>query len=430
METPLSLSTNAQRQLDACVHCGFCLPVCPTYKELGAEADSPRGRLWLLRAAVRGETDGAAADFGRHLDLCLDCRACESACPSGVAYGSVIESARAARFKSTPLWSLMMRWLWLRPAALNRLARLVGLAQRLGLPDGLRDLAGLPVGLVQLAEALPPLRRPDKRLADLPAATPLAAAAAAGRSAGKVAVLVGCVQEALFPGDNAAMGRVLASAGQTVEVPRGQVCCGALHHHAGDLQTARALARRNVAAFAGGEGAIVVNASGCGALMKRYHQLLPDDPSAAVFAARVRDFGELVDGLRLPQPRPLGPARVTYHDPCHLAHGQGVRRQPRDLLARLPGIELVELEEADSCCGSAGVYNLMQWEMATAVLDRKIRFVGATRADWVVTSNAGCALQLRLGARRAGLRVRVRSLSEVLAEAYAPQRQRAGEAPC
>jgi glycolate oxidase iron-sulfur subunit len=409
----LALSPLAEEQLRTCVHCGFCLPVCPTYRELGEEPDSPRGRIWQMGAAARGELDAGAADLRLHLDLCLDCRACETACPSGVGYGAIVESARAALFRPTRLWSLVMRRLWMRPGWFGHLAGALALAQRLGLLRLARAVPGLPAALRAMAPALPPLRGRASRQS-LPQRVPPRVAVR-----GRAAVLLGCVADALFPGDNEAMVGVLTAGGLEVEVPPQQGCCGSLHYHQGDLETARELARRNVAAFAGTEGPVVVNAAGCGAVMKHYDRLLPDDPAASAFAARVRDFSEVAAGLDLPPPRSLGYARVVWHDPCHLSHGQGIRRQPRDLLRAVPGLDVVELQDADSCCGSAGLYNVLQWEMSSAVLERKMETVAAARADWVVTGNPGCLLQLRCGALRAGTAVRVRSLCDVLGEAYA-----------
>ncbi len=410
LPAPLPLPPAAWQALDTCVHCGFCLPACPTYRELGSEADSPRGRIFLMRAAAEGRIGADDPALRLHLDLCLDCRACETACPSGVAYGTIIEGARAAlRQREEPSvgLDLIYRGLLARPGRLAAAARFTAFAQRAGLTRG-RAVRLLPRPLAAMARALPPLsgRAARTRL-------PASVGPAAGTPA---AAFLGCIQDAFFPEDDVAMVRVLAATGHTVAVPRGQVCCGALHVHAGDGEGARELARQNIAAFAGTGGPIAVNAAGCGAALKNYGHLLPDQPAAAAFAARVRDFSELAADL--PPPERAVPARATYHDACHLAHAQRVRAQPRRALDAVPGLEMVELPESDACCGSAGVYNFTQFDMSMAVLDRKMANVRATGADTVVTCNPGCALQLRLGALRAGLHLRVRSLCDVLAEAY------------
>jgi glycolate oxidase iron-sulfur subunit len=411
LPAPLPLPAAAWQAMDTCVHCGFCLPACPTYRELGSEADSPRGRIFLMRSAAEGRIAADDPALRVHLDLCLDCRACESACPSGVAYGTIIEGARAAlrqREPASPGLRFIYRGLLAHPRRLATAARLTAMAQRAGLTRS-RAARLLPRPLAAMAPALPPLSGRAAR-GRLPARVGSGTPAAA---------FLGCVQDAFFPEDDIAMVRVLAATGHAVAIPRGQACCGALHVHAGDEEGARELALRNIAAFAGTEGPIAVNAAGCGAALKAYGHLLPDRPEAAAFAARVRDFSEIAAGL--PPPSQAVRARATYHDPCHLAHAQRVRSEPRRALAAVPGLELVELAEADACCGSAGVYSFTQFDMSMAVLDRKMANVRATGADTVITCNPGCALQLRLGALRAGLgpdALRVRSLCDVLAEAY------------
>ncbi|HVB10560.1 MAG TPA: heterodisulfide reductase-related iron-sulfur binding cluster [Bacillota bacterium] len=415
---PLPMPPLAWQAMDTCVHCGFCLPACPTYRELGSEADSPRGRIFLIRSVAEGRLDASDPAVQGHLDLCLDCRACETACPSGVAYGTIIEGARAAlrlREPASPGLRFIYRGLLAKPRRMAVAARLTALAQRAGLTRG-RAARLLPGPLAALAGALPPVsRQPARRL--LPAHVGSGEAAAA---------FLGCVQDAFFAQDDVDMVRVLAVTGHGVAVPQGQACCGALHVHAGDEEGARELARQNVAAFAGTEGPIAVNAAGCGATLKEYGRLLPDEPAAAAFAARVRDFSELAAALP-PPARPVS-VHATYHEPCHLAHAQRVRAEPRQALRQVPGLDLIELPESDACCGSAGVYNFTQFEMSMAVLDRKMANVRATGADTVVTCNPGCALQLRLGAQRAGLAVDVRSLCSVLAEAYGVGDQAGGAA--
>jgi glycolate oxidase iron-sulfur subunit len=423
---PLPLSAAAARQLDVCVHCGFCLPACPTYRELGAEADSPRGRIDIIGAAFRGEVSAADPDVAHHLDRCLDCRACESACPSGVQYHLLYEEA-VAHFPS--------RRPWLSGGGAEAVA--FGAASGL-IRAGLRRLVQRPRLLawaVRLAPLLPPLRhrlpagmaallpglpRPHQRPARL-RLPPVVAAR--GEKRGEVLLFLGCIQDAVFGEDNAAMARTLAACGYEVHLHASQTCCGALHVHVGDRRGLQRLAARNLRALAGNRP-IVLGAAGCSAVLKEYGRLLADTPlaaEAAGLAARVRDFGEFVAALpQLPVALPPAgaPVRVTWHDPCHLVHAQGVRRAPRVLLGALPGVQCVELEEADACCGSAGVYNLVQPELSGQILARKVANIAATGARWVVTENPGCALQLRAGLAQAGLDVRVVSLAQVLAEAY------------
>jgi len=424
----LRLPPSAGRQLDACVHCGFCLPACPTYRELGVEADSPRGRIDMISAAARGELTPQDPDLALHLDRCLDCRACESACPSGVAYHELYEAvigqlpARRpwtaggahpegpAFVAASALVRSGLRHIVRRPRLLALAVRLAGrmpsLAQR------------LPPGLAALMPVLPRPAQPPAR-PRLPRVLP-----ARGPRQGEVDLFLGCVQDAVLGEDNVAIARVLAACGYDVRVRTAQTCCGALHVHIGDRDELRRLAAANIRAFGAGGGPVVVGAAGCSAVLKDYGHLLADTRHAeagAALAARVRDFAEFVGGVaRRPVAMPPegAPMRVTWHDPCHLAHAQGVRRQPRELLQTVPGLEYVELPEADACCGSAGVYNLLQPELADRVLARKVENIVATGARWVVTENPGCALQLRLGCRRAGCDVRVMSLAGLLAEAY------------
>ena len=410
-----------------CVHCGLCLPSCPTYAELGQEPDSPRGRIYLIKALADGriELSDSAAE---HLSLCLGCRACESACPSGVQYGHLIEAARAELEVRRP-GSVLRRWirraafegLLPHPALLRAVAGLLRFYQRSGFQRLVRAsgvLRLLPATLAASEALLPPLP-PAGRRGSLPEVTP-----ARGTRRSVVGLLHGCVQDAVFRPHNEATIRCLARQGAEVRVPRAQRCCGALHAHAGDPETARTLARDTIAAFeAAAVEAVVVNAAGCGAHMKAYGHLLRGDPAwaarAAAFARKVVDVTEFL--TRAPLVGPIGPLplRATYHDPCHLAHGQKVRGEPRALLRAVPGLELVELGEAEMCCGSAGIYNLTEPVMARRLLERKMTHVEATGAATVVTANPGCILQLAAGLRARGRDAEVLHIVEVLDRAYA-----------
>ena len=406
-----------------CIHCGICLPQCPSYRVLGLEADSPRGRVYLMRAAAEGRL-GLTPTFVTHMDRCLGCRACETACPSGVPFGRLLEAVRGQIERRVP--RPRGRRL-LRTAVLGvvpyprRLGLLLGgfrLYQRLGLGRLARGLGLLSLfpRLDLLERLLPPLLPSGERLP--------ARVAPEGPARGEAALLAGCVQRLLFPEVNAATARLLARSGFAVSVPEGQACCGALHLHWGDRETARALARRNLQAF--GTGALVViNAAGCGAALREYGDLLRGEPGAVAFSARVRDVSQL---LAEALPAPVHPLdlTVTYHDPCHLAHGQRIRAEPRRLLRAIPGLRLVELPESDLCCGSAGVYNLLEPGIAAELLERKLDRIVETGAKVVVSGNPGCLLQLRMGFARRGLGIRAHHPVELLAwsfEGRAPTRE-------
>ena len=416
---PKLLDAPSKELLSRCVHCGFCLPTCPTYAVLGVEMDSPRGRIKLMQTVWDGRIDVASAGFTQHIDACLDCRACETACPSGVEYGKLVEGARAelelARKRSPAarlIRALAFRWLLPRPTILAAFARISVLAKRLGAARVLRA-----VGLGRLADllALVPARITSQALPQT--------FAAQGTRRGRVALFTGCVMRAAFADTNAATARVLARNGIEVVVPQMQTCCGALHAHAGARDDSRELARRNIAALESLEvDAFIVNAAGCGAHLKEYGWLLKDDPAwsqrAAAFGARVRDASEALAEFGLvARPGPLR-ARAAYDDPCHLLHGQKIKDQPRELLAAIPGLELVPLVEADMCCGSAGTYNVTQPALSKALLDRKMANVLASGADMLVTANPGCQMQLEAGVHASGAHVTVLHLMDVLDRAY------------
>ena len=387
----------------SCVHCGICLPVCPTYRTLGEEMDSPRGRVYLMRAVAEGRLD-ITDTYTRHLDLCLGCRACETACPAGVPFGSLLETARAdieraGRPIRRRLMDAFVFGVFPYP---QRLAIALGLLRRYrrwGLQALVRR-AGLLRRFPRLAAMdalLPEVPRTDSELPEF--------LAARGRARGRVALLVGCVQRFLFADVNLDTMRLLAAAGWDVVAPRGQGCCGALELHGGRLDAFRARARALAAAFPSDVDWIVTNAAGCGSALRDYAHWVGDDAAASRLAARTRDVSELLADADLPL-NPL-PLTVTYHDPCHLAHGQRVRTAPRTALGRIPGLTLVPLADSELCCGSAGVYNVLEPEMADQLLALKIARIVETGARAVATGNPGCLMQIARGARERGLDLEV-----------------------
>jgi len=405
--------------LRGCVHCGICLPQCPTYRVLGEEMDSPRGRLYLMRAAAEGRI-GLSDTFARHLDLCLGCRACESACPSGVPFGSLLEATRAQFRRRAAPDSLLARAIFAvfpEPARLGAMLAPLRLYQRSGLQTLVRRSG--------LLRRFPRLAAMEALLPDIPAAAPLPERVGArGASRGRVGLLIGCVQRHLYPRVNHDTARLLALAGWDVVIPREQGCCGALDLHAGRLDEMRARARRLAASFPPDVEFVVTNAAGCGSTMKEYGHWLPDVPEVVRLAARTRDVSELLAGVDLP----LGPVHLaaTYHDACHLAHGQRIRGEPRALLGRIPGLRLIDLAESELCCGSAGIYNLLEPEMADRLLDRKLDRIVETGARVVVTANPGCMLQIAKGARARGLDLEILHPVELLARACDAHAARGG----
>ncbi len=417
----------AQADLDRCVHCGLCLNACPTYRELGVEMDSPRGRIFQMAQVAAGLLP-IANSYLEHIDLCLACRGCESACPSGVEYGKLVEAARAeieqVRRRSFPA-RLARRFVYGRllvsPRLLTLAGNLAALYQRSGLERLVR--ASRILRLSKRLEALDRLRPPAEPpffFEQLGRTFP-----ARGERRYRVAFAAGCIANVSFARLNEATVRVLQQNGCQVEVPAAQTCCGALHVHAGLREEARALARRNVAAFAGGHyDAVITNAAGCGSTLKEYGELL--GPEGRALAAKVRDVTEFLAAAGLN--REMGPLNITatYQDSCHLAHGQRIRSQPRELLAAVPGLRFRELPLADLCCGSAGVYNVEHTAMSMSLLEKKMQMAASTGADTIVTANPGCLLQLRAGAALFGRHQRVLHVVEVLDEAYRKPATRAG----
>jgi len=394
-----------------CVHCGLCLQACPTYVELGTEMDSPRGRIYLMRALEDG-TLRVTSDVVRHLDLCLGCRACETACPSGVHYGELIESARAfveqqhQRPWRDRLRRRLITLLFPRPQLLRTLLLPLRLLELLGILAAVRRVNGLAAMLPRLGrwEALPP-HVPSRDV-----------------ERQRVGLVTGCVAQVLFAETNRATVRVLTRNGCSVTAPTRQTCCGALYLHAGARRQALDCARRNIDSFPPDLAAILVNAAGCGATLKEYGQLLAADMEyaarARAFSAKVRDITEFLATLQLTPPQNALRARVVYHDACHLAHGQGVRAAARRILQQIPGLELVELAESDTCCGSAGSYNITEPEMARRLGDRKAANIRSSQATWVAAANPGCVMQIQASLRRVGGAATVLHPVELLDRAY------------
>ncbi|HXF96201.1 MAG TPA: heterodisulfide reductase-related iron-sulfur binding cluster [Gemmatimonadales bacterium] len=400
--------------LDPCVHCGFCLQACPTFLVTGDEADSPRGRIELMRSLERGRLLPTDPDLALHLDRCLGCRGCEPVCPSGVGYGHGLEAARAVlvRARGVPWLARAALWLLTTPGVSRILYLLARLLRASGLPGRLAGWGrvSFPMGMLAASR---PAGRPGGRTASR-----APAGASAGPPGAPGALLFrGCVMDGLFAHVHAATIRTLSVNGYPVrEVPE-QVCCGALHAHAGLVEQARRLASANLAAFGEGDELIVTNSAGCGAMLREYGSLLNGDPRAATFAERVRDVTELL-AERGPVPGAPLDLRVAYDPPCHLLHAQRIADPPLRLFAAIPVLHLVSLPDAALCCGSAGLYTLLEPELSRAVLRPKIDSLCREAPQVVATGNPGCLLQLGAGLRAAGSSAAVRHPVELLDDAY------------
>ncbi|WP_067929662.1 (Fe-S)-binding protein [Alicyclobacillus shizuokensis] len=441
-----------------CMHCGFCLPTCPTYQQTGLETFSPRGRIGLMKGVAQGKLP-LDETFEKNMYACLGCRACETACPAGVRYGRLIETAREviedykratgqrSAVRRSVVRKVMFKQVFMRPKMLKAIGTVLWALQAIGL-QRFADKTGLirilPRSMAEMQEAVDKVASPRARQARQKSIAPVsvAADAAVGNGAGsvvesetrpvaglgaaspaaeprrtyetvwsrplRIGMFTGCIMDLMFYETNQSTARLLAKAGCEVVFIEQEACCGALHAHSGEKSDAVSLAKRNIEAFERANVDLVVNnAGGCGAALKEYDDWLKDDAEWAYrakrFVEKVRDISELlVDLPPLKFTKSLN-ARVTYQDSCHLAHGQGVRRQPRALIRSIPGVEYVELPFADSCCGSAGIYNITNFDMSMQILDDKMKHVKETKPDIVVTANPGCLLQMKKGILRAGL---------------------------
>ena len=434
-----------------CVRCGLCLNACPTYRELGLEMDSPRGRIYQMIQVERGRLP-LGESFVRHIDLCLDCRACETACPSGVEYGKLVEVARGQiekYYRRPPLAALMRKLFFYEVLPYRQRLEVAGRVLRFYQRSGLerlvlasRLLKLLPWRLERVAGLAPRMEKPffTERLGTL--------VPALGTRRYRVAFFAGCIANLSFARLNDATVRVLAKNGCEVVIPSEQGCCGALHVHAGIRDLARELAKRNIRAFLAGsagvppaaEGerfpypgrdaratgefdAIITNAAGCGSVLKEYPLLFEEEDRdylepAQAFSGKLRDVTEFLAAIDFNKEFAVTRVRATYQDSCHLAHAQKIRSAPRKLLAAVPGLELVELKESEICCGSAGIYNVVHNDLAEKLLQSKMRRIEETKADLILTANPGCLLQLRAGVSRAGGQRRVLHVVELLDEAY------------
>ncbi|HEX3303506.1 MAG TPA: heterodisulfide reductase-related iron-sulfur binding cluster [Thermomicrobiales bacterium] len=409
--------------LKACVHCGMCLSSCPTYRLTGQEMSSPRGRLWMMSAVAENRLDLLDPAFTEQMYQCLNCRACEAVCPSGVQYGPLVEASRAQieQHQTRPVHQRALRrvalgWLFGEAGRFRAFTRATALYQKSGLSFLAHRTGILRLLKLEDSEAmLPPIKaRPLQPGTE--SWTP--------RTARERAVLFnGCIMGTVFADVNRAAGRVMAHNGIAVEVPVKQQCCGALQVHSGMMDEARDLARRNIEAFeASGNETIVVTAAGCGAALKEYGHLLHADPvyaeRARDFSSRVKDVNEYLGSQPIVEPSRPVKRTVTYQEPCHLAHAQRVTVQPRTLLKSIQGVELIEMKESSLCCGSAGIYNILRKDFADRLGDRKAANTKATGASTVVTANPGCFLQLRSTLTRNGADMDVKYVVELLDEAY------------
>jgi glycolate oxidase iron-sulfur subunit len=428
-----SILAREEEKILACVHCGLCLEACPTYVATSDENDGPRGRIYLMRAVKEQRLAPDSHAFQTHIDRCLGCRACESACPAGVQYGQLLEAARAEilRVRTKPsavdrLFHFVLRYVWPKPAllrlsfAMTRIVRDSGVANILiktGMARGISEQFEFALALLDGSRVVKASEKPD--------AARMAADRTQDAGAPTDASLLfkGCVTEGLFQRVNDATQRVLEVNGCEVRAPEAQVCCGALHAHAGDLEGARALARKNIEAFADGQAPIVTNAGGCGAMLTGYAHLLEHDEKyserARQFSSRVRDIGQQLHAIGFRNGENIGFDRTTYDASCHLLHGQHAADASQQMLWAIPDLNFTMLNGSDVCCGGAGVYNLMQPELSDEVLTEKLSNIESSGAKVLATGNPGCHMQIAAGARLAGIPLRVCHPIELLDESYA-----------
>ena len=409
-----------EQKLLACIHCGLCLEACPTYVATGNENDSPRGRIYLMRAVAEGRLENTSTAFGRHIDRCLGCRACEQACPAGVQYGQLLEASREELWSAQPkqdltnrLLRFVLRHVWLSPARLRLMFRAARVFRDLGLSK-LMLKSGLMPSRVRFSMALLESSRPIFNNKNHES-----------HGGGEtVELFKGCVGEGLFAHVNAATRRVLQANGSDVDVPDQQVCCGALHAHAGDLEGARELARKNIAAFGKSDAPIVTNAGGCGAMLTTYGHLLANDDAnsadaARRFSARVRDVSQQLATREMRSADDPSGAKVTCDISCHLLYGQRAGDTSVNLLRAVRGLDFVPLKGAERCCGAAGIYNMMQPEMSAKVFGEKLANVNDTNASILATGNAGCQMHIGAGAMLAGTKLQVCHPIELVDQSYA-----------
>lgn len=415
----------AESDLYKCVHCGFCLQACPTYLDTGLETESPRGRIALMKAVNEGRI-GISANVIRHWDLCVQCRACEIACPSGVPYGRLIESTmaivkhhRKSSILSKFIYNVSLRHILPRQKLLEWIIRFLRLYQRTGLQTILRKtrlIRILPGNLAELEQSLPKL--PDKFFyAKGQTIQPR------GSIKSIVSLLSGCVMPLINGPEMDAVVRVLARNGCEVTIPKNQVCCGAINTHVGDLETARQLARRNIDTFLNSSAqSIVVASAGCGVRMKEYGHLLLQDPDYAEkankFSSMVKDIHEFLADLPLTPPKGKLDYTVTYQDSCHLSNAQAITAQPRTLIQSIPGVKFVELKNSAICCGAGGTYTITERESSQNILNAKMKEINNTSADIIASANPGCVLQLQLGSKTSDVPIEVRYVTDLLDESY------------
>ncbi|MCM2532206.1 (Fe-S)-binding protein [Neobacillus pocheonensis] len=407
-----------------CVHCGMCLEACPTYEELGQEQHSPRGRVHLIKSVAEGKLLVNEA-FADPVFACLDCRACTTACPANVDVGGLIEEARGQIRQAIPLKGLkavvskfFLKTLFPHQERLNAVGNLLKFYQKSGMQKVIRKtglINRMPNHLAEMESIMPeiktPIRKKYKNIKRIKAK---------GGTKREVSILTGCIMDVMFSEINEAMINVLTRNGNDVTIPRNQTCCGALHVHAGDRETGRKLAKQNIEAFKDSDK-VIVNAAGCGCMLKEYPELFHEDQEwaekAKLFSAKVEDISKFLLDTGYEKPRAELNTRITYHDACHLAHGQGIRQEPRDLLLNIPGVEMVHMPNADRCCGSAGIYNITNPEMAAAVLESKMTNVPED-VEMISMGNPGCMLQMAVGVQKYGRNQKIVHTVQLLDWAY------------